>query len=226
VPDPKTFTQEEVDAAVEKKLVEAKAEGDKSFQTLWEEAKSAKARAKEFDGIDAQEAREYKKKITELEHQAKANKAGITSEQLEKMRGEIRGDLEKEYSPSKALAEKLSAENRALKLDTVVKGLMGKNGVRAERVESLFKLTADQFDLTEDGQPMLKGRMGTPVDKHIAENLSKEYPEFYVGTGSSGGGASRSNGVGDTRPRTVAGDSKSIISNLDDIISGKVTVAE
>ena len=219
------FTQQEVDAAIEKKLVEAKSEGDKAFQTLWEEAKAAKARAKEFDGIDPQEARDLKKKVKELEHSQKAEKAGITSEQLDKMRGEIRSDLEKEYSPSKALAEKLAVENRNLKLDTVVKGLMGKNGVRAERVESLFKLTADQFDLTEDGQPMLKGRMGTPVDKHIAENLSKEYPEFYVGTGSSGSGASKSI-AGSGRPRVISGDGKSIIANLDKIISGEVEVAE
>jgi hypothetical protein len=205
VADPvKTFTEDEVAAQVEEKLAAAKAEGDKAFQKLWDEAKQAKALAKKFEGLDPDEIRTLKQRFTELEQQKKAEKAGITSEQLDKMRLEIRADLEREYSPVKARVESLSTENRTLKLDNVVKGVMAKNGVRAERVDALYRLTAHDYDLTDDGQPMVKGRLGTPVDKYVLEDLSKAYPEFYQGSGSSGGGASKSNAGGAGGVRVIA----------------------
>jgi hypothetical protein len=219
----KTYTAAEVDALVKDSLAKAKADGDTAFGKLWEEAKSAKERAKLFDGLDPAEARAAKARIVELEQSEKAKKAGITSEQLDKMRNDIRQDLEKDYSPFKSKAETLAAENRGLKLDTKVKDVFGKNGVRAERIEALFKLEGDKFDLTDDGAPILKGRMGTPIEKFVVEDLSKQYPEFFVGTGSSGGGASRSN-VGGGGSRTVQNTFEDFTANINKIAAGEVTM--
>ena len=98
---------------------------------------------------------------------------------------------------------------------------MSKSGVRAERVDALFRLTGDQFDLTEDGQPMLRDRMGTPVEKFITDDLSKAYPEFFTGTGSSGGGASKSAGGASGNPRTIAAnDGKGFLANVEAIAKG------
>lgn len=192
--DSKTFTQEEVDALLQEKLADAKAGNDKAFSELWEEAKQAKAKARAFDGLDPEAAKNALAELTSLKQQKKAEKAGISSEQLAEIRNAVRADLEKDYAPRLAMADKLAGENRTLKLDNVVKNMMGKAEARAERIDALYRLTSDRYDLTDDGKPMLKDRMGTPVEKYIAEDLRKEYPEFFQGTGSSGGGASKSNG--------------------------------
>lgn len=222
--EPKTYTAAEVAALVKDELAKAKGEGDTAFQNLWNEAKAAKERAKEFEGLDAKAAREAQARILELEQQKKAEKAGITSEQLDKMRQDIRQDLEKDYSPFKSKAETLAAENRSLKLDTKVKDYMGKNGVRAERIDALFRLTGDKYDLTDDGAPILKGRMGTPIEKYIAEDLSKEYPEFFVGTGSSGSGASKSTGGAGGGKTLTSGDGAEFLRNVAAIQKGEMTV--
>jgi hypothetical protein len=219
----KTYTQSEVEALIAERNKALEAKRDE----LLNEVKSVKDRLRGFDGVDPGEYRKLQARLTELEQQKKADKVGITSEQLEKMRQEIRQDLDKEYGP---LQEKLAAasqEIRTLKLDNVVKGQMSKNGVRGERVEALYRLTADQWDLTEDGQPMVKTRPGSEVGKHISDVLANEYPEFFEGSKSSGGGASRTAAGGGGSPRQIAwGDTDAFMANLDGIAVGKVKVAE
>lgn len=217
--EPTTYTEEQVQALVQEKLAAAKAEGDKAFAALWEEGKQAKARAKELEA-----------RLTKAEQAEKAKKAGVSSEELERLRHEVQTDLEKSYSEYKTQAERLAAENRALKLDDKVKSIMAKHGVRAERVEALYRLTGDRFDLTTDGLPMLKDRMGTPVEKFIAEELVKEYPEFFQGSGSSGGGASKSAGgaSGGLGRSIAAGDlsPKGFLDNVEAIAKRQVEVRQ
>lgn len=221
----KLFTPEEVEALVAEKLAAAKADGDKAFENLWGEAKAAKERAKAFDGLDPNEVRDKLARLTELEQLKKANKAGITSEELEKLRADVRKDLEGEFSPYKTKAETLAQQIRELRLDNVVKSAMGKNGVRGERVDALFRLAADRFDLTEDGKPMLKEHPGREIDKYIAEQLSEEYPEFFNGSGSSGGGALKpSAGGGGVRKTIAVGDESAFLAELENIAKGATEV--
>ena len=208
----KTYTQAELDAAIQERLAAAKAEGDKAFQSLWDEAKQAKAARKELEA-----------KLADIEVAQKAQKAGVTSEELNRLRSEIREDLEKgEYGQFRTQAEKLAGENRALKLDNVVKAAMAKGGARADRIDALFRLTSDRYDLTDDGKPMLRDRMGTPIEKYVSDDLLKEYPEFFNGSGASGGGAAKSGagGVGGG----VVSDGAGFMANLKDIASGKTQV--
>jgi len=220
-----TFTREQVDEMVKEALADAKASNDAAFQSLWSEAKAAKAKAKAFDGMDAQEVREKLGRLSELEHETKAKKAGITKEQMDQMRRDIRDELEREYTPHREKAESLNKKVRELQLDNVVKGLMGKSGVRPERIDTLFRVASDKFDLTDDGSPMLRDNPGRDVGKFIAEELGKEYPEFFQGSGSSGGGAPRSTGgaVGGVRSIS-ADDGSAFISNLEGIARGTVVV--
>jgi hypothetical protein len=215
----KTYTPEEIQALVaEREALIAKRD------ELLTETKQTKSKLKAYEGIDPEEHKTLKQRLAEIETQEKAGKAGITSQELEKMRADIRKDLESEYSPFRTSAEQLAAENRALKLDTKVKDVMAKSGVRAERIDSLFRLKADAFDLTEDGKPILKDQMGLPIEKFIAEDVRKEYPEWFEGTGSSGGGASKS-AVGGGSSRVIpAGDQSAFLANLDGIAKGTVTV--
>lgn len=181
--DDKTFTQAEVDEQI--------AGLKKKNDELLTEQRTLNAKLRAFDGIDLDGLKASQTRLSELEQEIKANKAGITQEQLNKMRVELRGELEKEYAPKLQLVEKLTAENRSLKLDTVVKDIMGKNGVRAERIDSLFRLSSDNFDLTDDGKVMVKGSAKDPV-KFIGEDLKGGYPEFFQGSGSSGTGSGKS----------------------------------
>ena len=219
---PTTFSQDEVDALVTERLASAKAEGDTAFKNLWDEAKAAKEKLRAFDGIDPVEHKKMKDSIQALEQSSKAKKAGITAEELDKMRAEIRTDLEGEYAAVTTRAETLSAENRTLKLDNVVKAEMAKAGVRAERLDALYKLTAEDYDLTEDGVPIVTARPGKEVSKYVAEDLGKEYPEFFKGSGSSGGGSSKSSGGAPGTVTTIA--STDISKHADGLLDGSVVI--
>lgn len=138
--------------------------------------------------------------LKSLQTKADAAKAGLTEEQLEKLRADIRNDLEKEYAQFKTDAERLGTENRTLKLDNAVKALMGsdKVKVRGERMEALWKLIGERFDLTDDGKPMVKANPGVTVEKYLADTVKKEFPEFFTGTQASGGGAAPAGAGGQT----------------------------
>lgn len=166
-----------------------------------------------------------KTEFADMQQEMSGKKVGITADDLKRMREEVRTDLEKEYAPAKVRAEQLTAENRTLRLDRIVKDAMLKGGARAERVDALFKLKQDEFDLTDDGQPMLRNRKGTPVEKYVADDLKTEFPEFYAGTGSTGGGAARSAaGGGNVGSIIAADDGKGFLAHVADIASGKATV--
>jgi hypothetical protein len=193
--EPKTYTQDELDALIAERLA-SETEGLKKSQAqLLKEKKDAQARAALFEGLDPDEAKALKAKIAEMEQTAKAQAAGITSEALAKLRQEAAAEYEKKYGPVLTERDQLKSEIRGLKLDSNVKAMMAKAGARAERIDALFKLSSDRFDLTEDGKPMVKDAT-KEVDKFIAEDLLKEYPEFFQGSGSSGGGAAKSSGGG------------------------------
>ena len=218
-----TFTKEELDAAVAERNKALEAKRDE----LLSEVKAVKDRLKAFDGVDPSEFRSLKTKLVELEQVKKAQEKGISSQDLEKMRVEVRQDLDKEYGPLKSQLEQAQGEVRTLRLDNVVKQQMAEAGVRSKRIDALYRLTADHFDLTDDGQPMVKVRPGTEPVKYVADVLSEEYPEFFEGSGSSGGGASKSVASGSGNVRTVTlGDMDGFMANLEGIASGKVKVAE
>jgi hypothetical protein len=219
------YTQDELDALVEEKLAAAKAEGDTAFKKLWAEAKAAKARLKAFDGLDPEDLRDKLTRLEELEQQTKAHGAGVSSKELERLRQEVAKDMEAKYSPFRSKAEELAAENRQLKLDNVVKAQMARHGVRGDRVDALFRLTRDEWDLTDDGQPMLSSHPAMEVDKYITGSLFQEYPEFFEGSGSSGGGASKSaGGAGGSGRVIAASDGTAFLSNLADVAAGKTAV--
>lgn len=218
----KTYSQEELDAAVEEKLAAAKADGDTAFKNLWNESKKAKDAAKQYQ----RELSELRTKFGELEQQRSAEKAGITSAELEKVRAENLKHLEAEYAPFKQKADELMRENRTLKLDNRVKDVYAKAGVRPDRINELFKLTAEQYDLTEDGEPYLKEHAGTPIEKYVLSDVRKSYPEWFEGSGSSGGSATRSGAVSGGGPRVIpAGDNAAFLANLDGLAKGTIRVA-
>ncbi len=219
-----TFTQEQVDAKVAEANTALEANRDEVLTDL----RRVKDRLKAFDGIDAEEHRTLRTKISELETAAAADKAGIKQADLDQMRTDIREQMETDYEPFKTRAESAEARIQVLELDNVVKAKMGASGVRAERVDALFRLIGDRFSLTDDGQPVFTEAPGKDVDKYLAEEVEQEYPEFYTSSGSSGGSASKSVSSGSGgRTKTIArDDGDGFMANVEEIASGKVTVAE
>ncbi len=141
--------------------------------------------------------------LKKLENKEKADKVGLNDEQLKQLRADVRAEVEEEFAPFKADAEKFGKENRELKLDNAVKAIAGANGVRAERMAAWWKLNGDRFDLTEDGKPVVKDHPGKSIEKFVAEDLKAEVPDFYQGTQAAGGGSKGGlgirNGVGDPK---------------------------
>ena len=164
-----------------------------------------KALREERDKVKAAEAKakEAERKYRELETAKAAEKAGVPSEELKKIREEAfasaKAELEQEFA-EKPLAELpetwtariegvgAASENRSLKLDWQAKAQALKNGVRGEKVDDWWKLKSDKFDLSSDGKLIVKDKPATDVGKYIANDLKKETPEFYVGTSANGGG--------------------------------------
>lgn len=218
----KTYTEEEVQGLIEERNRALEAKRDEILGEL----KRAKDQLRAYDGLDAEAARKAQARLAELEQQAKGQKAGLNAEEVERLRRDVRADLEKEYAPLKDRADALGKEVRTLRLDNNVKALMAKHGVLAHRVDALFRLTADQFDLSDDGQPILKAYPGREPGKYIADEVSKEFPEFFAGSGSSGGGAPKSAAGGGTVRQIAAGDNAAFLANLDGVAKGTVRVAE
>ena len=88
----------------------------------------------------------------------------------------------------------------------------------------------EEYVADERGVQLVSDGIGTPmgIDSFVQQILKAQYPGAFKGTGSSGGGAPRSNAGGGGSGSTqviAAGDSKAFMANLKDIAAGKVTVA-
>lgn len=154
---------------------------------------------------DADKARKKAEADLRAEKQRqKADDSGITEEKLAELVAQVRSDLESEYGnmTPEQLGERfpqfrklvedrdkaLGAE-RNLRLDSAVKSIMAANGVRGDKVEAMFRLEAEHFDLTDDGKPKLTKHPGKALDLFVKDDLKKKYPEWFEGTKAAGGGA-------------------------------------
>lgn len=146
--------------------------------------KSALERQKE-------EARQAKAKLKELEETKKAKEAGITDEQLAKLRAEIAA----EKAPLEESLTKAQQELRALKLDARLKTMLGEAGCNPARLDALFKLVGDRFDLNDSGSIILKEKPTTELAKYLGETVAKEYPELFLSKQKGGSNAPGSGGT-------------------------------
>lgn len=187
---------------------------------------------------DERKAAEKKTKVAEaaaakLKEEAEGKTLGLTEEKIEEFKTQIRADLTEETKGEIAdLKTKLEArdgvdaEIRTLKLDTAVKTMMltKEVGVRGDRVDALFQLATEEFDLTDDGKPKLANHPGKTIETFLKDDLKKKFPEFYVGTKGSGGGAGGSfNSDGSPIGGTTADD---ILANPKEALTAARAAAE
>jgi hypothetical protein len=151
---------------------------------LKESLKKARDQADAAEGV----AKKAAKALKAAEQKAEQEKTGVTDEQLQKMRADIRAEVEEELKPKLEQAESLAAENRTLKLDHQVLEMFAGAKMLPQHLKAAWKLHGDEFDLTADGKPMVKGKPEVDVAKHVAA-LAKQHPYWIQGTKADGGGA-------------------------------------
>jgi len=126
--------------------------------------------------------------LTKLENERKAAAAGLTDEQLKKLREDVRAEVEKDFAPRIADAEAVRAENQKLKLTDVVKKIAVDAGFLGKHQDDYWKLYGDEYELSDKGAVMVRGRPGVDPKAH-AEAHAKLQPAWTQGTQAGGGGA-------------------------------------
>jgi hypothetical protein len=127
-------------------------------------------------------AKEREAEFAALRTETEAKAAGLTGEKL----AEIRAQAEAKFKGDIEERDRLKAENRALKLNDRVKALMAKADFID--VDAAFSLHAADFDLTDDGTPIVKADPTKALDQHIAD-IATQRPYLVKGSQASGGGA-------------------------------------
>lgn len=222
-----TYTQAELDAKIDEAVKGLKANQNKALDQF----KGLQRALDELGGLDSIKTRltefaNLESEMERLEAESKATDAGLTTEKLKEIEASTEKRLEKKYAPLQDQLAEAQKQVRTLTLDNVVKAMMPKHGVRSDRVDALYRVARDHFDLTDDFSPILKSDPGGDIGEFIEGKLANDWPEFYEGTGSSGGGASKASagGAGGYRRTVPAGDNAAFLNNLDAIAAGKVQV--
>jgi RNA-binding protein YhbY len=143
---------------------------------------SIAATRKERDAAK-KKAQELEARLAELEQEVNAGKSGITSDKL----AEIRKQAEDKFKTDLEERDRLKAELRSLRLDSSVKSMLAKADVIDP--DAAWKILNDEYDLTDDGKPILKADPSADIEKHIASQVKSKYPFLFKGTQASGGGA-------------------------------------
>ena len=223
----KTFTQEEMDAAVE-----AGKSGLLNNQTaLMDEAKTAKAALREFDGFDAAEFKTLKANAAEAERKKAEGEGDWTKleENLVTAHGlELQSEKDRTAKAMKSVDKNLVVASltraiSAAKGDVELLLPHARKFVQTRETDEGF----EAFVVDEKGTPAFSDGQGTPMtfDQLVETRLVVEFPRAFEGTGSSGGGASKSSAGGQRVAGTIAADDGgSFLDNLEGVAEGKVQV--
>lgn len=226
-----SFTQEQVDAIVAEKIAAEVAGLKKNQQELLKESKAAKERLASYEGIDPEEHRALKKAAEEAERKRlqgegdwKALEGQLVKKyegELERERGErgkMRGALESYLIDKEALSELAKVSDSPKLLLPHIRSRMKvveQDGVYHARI------------VDENGQVRIgKGQGSSPMQlSELVEEMKadKEFAPAFRGTGSSGGGASRSN-AGGGGSRTISRADLYKGDNLKKVASGELEV--
>lgn len=180
--------------------------------------KSALQKERDARKAESKARKELENRLAELEQERTAEKIGVTSERL----AEIRAAAEAKFKADLEERDRLRVEVRGLKLDGTVKSMLVKSDVVDP--DAAWKLFRDQFDLTDDGKPIVTADPTTDIEQYIGGTLRQQYPYMFRGTQADGGSARGNRGT-NTATRTIqSGDTKAFLANLDKIVAGEVEV--
>lgn len=224
----KTYTQAELDAILAEKVGELDGLKRNTAEAL-REKKALAERLKAFDGLDVDKAKTALSKMEELEQQRLKGEGDWKSleaqlldkhgKETEKLTGRI-GQL------TKALEQKLvdaAASAEIAELKGSVKGLLPHVKPHIRMIEQDGEFLAVVVD--GKGNPRIADAKGTPMTiKDLVGEFKNdaELGRLFEGSGSSGGGASRSSGGAGGQPKVIA--PSDLMANVEAVAKGQITV--
>jgi len=231
--EPKNYTQEELDAILAEKVGEL--DGLKRNQAeAIKEAKAAKAKLAGYEGIDPEEFKRLKQAADDAEKKRLAGEGdfkALEAQLVKKMADQeaahtvttqrYRGAIEQHLIDAEAVRELAQHSDSPGLLLPHVKSQM------KVMEESDGKFVARVVDASGNVR-IGKGAGAAPMTlPELMEEMKadKTFAPAFRGSGSSGGGATRSTGGASGGVATIAaGDKKGFIDNVEAIAKGKVNV--
>lgn len=222
-----TYTKAELEAALAETTAGLKANREEALR----EAKQAKAALKNYEGVDPEEFKRLKAAATEAEQKKAAAEGDFNAlkKQLLDQHASEKQGLEKKISKYSAEIEKRAVQAALIEAITTEKGNAkmllpyAKQFVRVRETEDGF----EAFVADDKGNPMIGDAQGAPmtIKQFVQATLKTEFPGAFEGTGSSGGGATKSNAGGGGSSKTItSGDGQDFLKNVDKIATREVTV--
>ncbi len=221
----KTYTQEEVDTM----LAGIKGNRDE----LANEAKRAKAALKNYEGIDPEQHKKLVAASEEAERKKAAAEGDFTTlqKQMADNHAKELGGLNTKIGKLTKALEKRLVQAELQRAIAGKKGIPDRSNLLVEHGSKFVRVreTDDDFEAyvaDAKGNPLVADGQGTPmnIDTFVEQTLMTQFPWAFEGTGSSGGGATKSNG-GAGGPKVIArDDSKGFMANLEGIANGTIEV--
>ena len=180
-------TQAEVPAA----FVDSYEERDGTWQVKEAEPDTSAADALAAETVKRVAAEKSASKaayeLKKLQTKLQATDLGVTAEALETTRAEAKkeAEAERDAAVTALAAERTANKNRILLGE--FKSLAGTKGFISKKLDDLAALHSGEYDLTDDGKLMVKGKLGLDPAKHM-ETIAKIRPEWVEGTRANGGG--------------------------------------
>jgi hypothetical protein len=225
------YTKEEI-----AEMVAAEVAGLKANQAeLLKEAKKAKDALKNYEGVDPVRFKELEAAAVEAERkraEAQGDFKSLEKQLIDRHQAELGVKDSKITKLSTALEKRLIdaqlaeaiARAGAKPAFVPLLKLEGRQFVRVKETDEDY----DSFVVDERGNPLVADGKGTPmtVDLLVEQTLKTKYPDAFMGSGSSGGGAAKSSGGAGGQTKTIsAGDNQAFLANIDQILDGSVKVA-
>lgn len=168
-----------------------------------QEAKQAREKLTAWDGVDPAEFKRLKAAAEEADRKkaaAEGDFKALEKQLIDRHQAELGGRDTKIGKLTKALEKRLvqaqltTALTEANAKPTMLKLLVleGARSIRVRETDEDF----EEFVADDKGNPLVADGKGTPmtVKAFVEQTLKTQYPDAFQGTGSSGGGASRSTG--------------------------------
>ncbi len=233
MPEVKFESEEAFNAAVAERLA-AETDGlKKSQRELLGEVKKAKDALKNYDGVDPEEFKRLKTAAEEAEKKKLAAEGDFKS-----LEAQLVGKYEKQIEDERAKASRYASTMEQHLIDAAIATELAKHSDTPRLLMPHMKAQMKVMEV--DGQFVArvvdaagtvrigKGQGASPMS--IAElvdemKASTEFAPAFRGTGSSGGGASKSAGSASGARVIPAGDNNAFIANLDGVAKGTTKVA-
>lgn len=202
---------------------------------ILKEAKDAKSRLKNYDGVDPTEFKKLKEAAEEAERKKAAAEGDFTKLQqqmAERHQAELAAEKKRTEKALAALERRKVAKlTEALAKADALPDMMdllvlkGSASVRLREGEEDW----EEYVADEKGNPLVADGSGTPLglQQFVEKQLKAQYPAAFKGSGASGGGASKSNaGGGATTFDPATNDGAAFLRNVEAISKGTVSVKQ